>query len=71
MRLAALVERPDHVCCRYRLRAFEPMLRRAGHTFDYLSLEKGWSLHPSFWQAVHRADAVVLQSALPALLGWQ
>jgi glycosyltransferase involved in cell wall biosynthesis len=69
VRLVALVERPDHVCCRYRLRAFEPILRRAGHTLDYLSLDQGWSLHPSFWQAVHRADAVVLQRQL--LLGWQ
>ncbi|HEV8060410.1 MAG TPA: glycosyltransferase [Gemmataceae bacterium] len=69
MRLAALVEHPDHVCCRYRLRAYEPILRAAGCTFDYLSLDKGWSLHPSFWQALHRADAVVLQRQF--LLGWQ
>ena len=69
MRLAALVDNPDHVCCRYRLRAFEPILRAAGCTFDYLSLNRGWSLRPSFWQAVHRADAVVLQRQF--LLGWQ
>jgi hypothetical protein len=69
VRLAAIVERPDHVCCRYRLRAFEPILRAAGHTIEYLSLDKGWSLQPSFWQALHRADAVILQRQL--LMGWQ
>ena len=30
MKLLALVEEPDHVCCRYRIRAFEPALARAG-----------------------------------------
>ena len=32
MHLIGLVEHPDHVCCRYRLRAFEPILRSAGCT---------------------------------------
>ena len=29
MKLLALVEAPDHVCCRYRVRAFEPALAAA------------------------------------------
>ena len=31
MLLTALVEHPDHVCCRYRLSAFRPYLEQAGH----------------------------------------
>ncbi len=69
MRLAALVEHPDHVCCRYRLRAFEPILRSAGCTIDYLPLTRGWSLGPAAWQALHGADAVIVQRQF--LLGWQ
>ena len=30
MKLLALVESPDHVCCRYRIRAFAPALSDAG-----------------------------------------
>jgi glycosyltransferase involved in cell wall biosynthesis len=30
MRLLALVESPDHVCCRYRIQAFQPALKRVG-----------------------------------------
>ena len=69
MRLAALVEHPDHVCCRYRLRAFEPILRSAGCTIDYVPLTRAWSLVPAAWQTLHRADAVVLQRQF--LQGWQ
>jgi glycosyltransferase involved in cell wall biosynthesis len=67
--LAALVEAPNHVCCRYRLRAFEPILRSHGHSIDYYSLNKGWALRPALWQALHRADAVILQRQF--LAGWQ
>ncbi len=69
MRLAALVEHPDHVCCRYRIRAFEPILRSAGCAIDYVSLDRGWSLGAAAWQTLHRADAVVLQRQF--LMGWQ
>ncbi len=30
MKLLALVEEPDHVCCRYRIRAFERARRVCG-----------------------------------------
>jgi glycosyltransferase involved in cell wall biosynthesis len=69
VRLAALVEHPDHVCCRYRLRAFEPLLRSAGWGIDYVTLDKGWSLGPSAWKTIRQADAVVLQRQF--LKGWQ
>ena len=31
MHLLALVDGPDHVCCRYRVSAFRPCLENAGH----------------------------------------
>jgi glycosyltransferase involved in cell wall biosynthesis len=64
VRLAALVEHEDHVCCRYRLRAFEPYMRAAGHELTYVSLDSAWLLQPSVWRALHQADAVVLQRRL-------
>jgi glycosyltransferase involved in cell wall biosynthesis len=59
-----LVESPDHVCARYRLRAFEPHFTAAGHS---LVLE---SLPPDLWgrlsvaRSQPAADAVVLQRKL-------
>ena len=41
MRLLALVDSPDHVCCRYRIRAFEPALTRAGWSLACQGLERG------------------------------
>ena len=32
MKVFALVESPDHVCCRYRIRAFEPALADFGRS---------------------------------------
>jgi glycosyltransferase involved in cell wall biosynthesis len=62
LHVVAFVEHPDHVCCRYRLRAFEPALRAAGHTIDYRPHPRGW------WQAVGSkpADACVIQRRLPS-----
>jgi glycosyltransferase involved in cell wall biosynthesis len=42
MRWTALVESPDHVCCRYRLRAFEPFFAPYGHTLEYVPLPRRW-----------------------------
>ena len=69
MRLAALVEHHNHVCCRYRLRAFEPLLRAGGHEINYISLDSAWPLRPATWRALRHADAVILQRRL--LSGWQ
>ncbi len=40
MKLLALVESPDHVCCRYRIRAFRPALERAGCSLTCEGLER-------------------------------
>lgn len=67
MHLLALVEHPDHVCCRYRLRAFAPELRRHGIHLD---------LHtePSWWQSLThrlpRTDGLILQRRFPSSWEW-
>ena len=41
MKLLALVDSPDHVCCRYRIRAFEPALNAAGWSLTCQPLRQG------------------------------
>ena len=64
MRLAALVESVDHVCARYRLRAFEPRLRAAGHSLELQSLPRDPWGRMTAVRAVRDADAVILQRKL-------
>ena len=69
MKALALVDAPDHVCCRYRLRAFEPAMQRAGWSLVPQALARGAFQR---WRQFARAvdyDAVVLQRRL--LPGWQ
>ena len=70
MRLLALVDSPDHVCCRYRIRAFEPALNAAGWSLTCQGLAEAWSecLRSQLPQA-SGFDAVILQRKL--LAGWQ
>lgn len=68
MRLVALVDSPDHVCCRYRLAAFRPHLAAAGHSLDLIPLPRGWFGRLRVFRRVRAADAVILQrKLLPAL----
>lgn len=69
MRLIALVEAPDHVCCRYRLSAFTHALAAAGHTLELRAVPRSlWGR--TFWSAdLAQADAVILQRKL--LPTWQ
>lgn len=64
MRLLALVDAPDHVCCRYRIRAFEPALRRAGWSVDYQALPRGPLARLRLFSRADRYDAVILQRKL-------
>jgi len=68
VRLVALVDSPDHVCCRYRLAAFRPFLERAGYTLQFRS----WPRHSWSWLQLGellRDAAVIVQRRL--LSGWQ
>jgi glycosyltransferase involved in cell wall biosynthesis len=69
MRALALVEAPDHVCCRYRVRAFEKTLAASGWSLTIEPLATGFIQR--LYQFGHAAefDAVLLQRKL--LPGWQ
>ena len=68
MHLVALVERVDHVCCRYRLAAFRPYLEQAGHTVEFQALQRSWWGRMLQFRALSGAT-VVLQRRL--LSWWQ
>jgi glycosyltransferase involved in cell wall biosynthesis len=67
--LTALVERPDHVCCRYRLAAFRPFLEQAGHTLAFRQLPRDWLSWFRLPHELRGTDAVILQRRL--LQRWQ
>jgi hypothetical protein len=69
MKLLALVESTDHVCCRYRIRAFAPALANAGWSLTCEGLERGAFLRPFQLRRASQFDAVILQRKL--LPGWQ
>lgn len=69
MKALAVVEAPAHVCCRYRVRAFEPALARAGWSVRIMGLEKGLVSRALQFARLARFDAVLLQRKL--LAGWQ
>lgn len=64
MHLTALVDNPNHVCCRYRLSAFEPFLQAAGHRLTLASLPSSWLGRLKFWRSLASSDAVILQRKL-------
>jgi glycosyltransferase involved in cell wall biosynthesis len=67
--LIALVEGRDHVCCRYRLAAFEPMFERVGHQLEYVSLSGSWWTRWKRLCGLGRAGGVIIQRKL--LAPWQ
>src|SRR5437868_1022977 len=53
MKALALVDAPDHVCCRYRIRAFGPALDEAGWSLTIRGLAPGaWRR----WSQLARGD---------------
>jgi glycosyltransferase involved in cell wall biosynthesis len=69
MRLTALVESIDHVCCRYRLAAYRRALAGAGYELEFLTMPR----RPWHWLGLGRrlrgSDIVVVQRKL--LQAWQ
>src|SRR6185437_14933317 len=65
----ALVDDPDHVCCRYRIRAFEPALHDASWSLRVESLARSWPGRARQFRALAEFDTVILQRKL--LSGWQ
>jgi glycosyltransferase involved in cell wall biosynthesis len=69
MKALALVDTPDHVCSRYRIRAFEPALDAAGWSLTVEGLARGPLARWSQFRRAARFDAVILQRKL--LAPWQ
>jgi len=69
MKVLALVDAPDHVCCRYRIRAFEPALSDAGCQLTLRGLVRGVVARWLQLRRVSEYDAVILQRKL--LPSWQ
>jgi glycosyltransferase involved in cell wall biosynthesis len=63
----ALVDGPEHVCCRYRLRAFAPYFERYGHTVEYVPLPRHWWGRLRLLRRLRNAN-VILQRKLLARL---
>jgi glycosyltransferase involved in cell wall biosynthesis len=64
VRVVALVESEDHVCCRYRLAAFRDAFARAGHALDIHSLPQSTFGRLAIGRGVSDADAVIVQRKL-------
>jgi glycosyltransferase involved in cell wall biosynthesis len=66
--LVALVDHPDHVCCRYRLAAFRPSLEQAGHTLELRPLPRRWWRRWALFRTLGGASVVLQRCLLPS---WQ
>jgi glycosyltransferase involved in cell wall biosynthesis len=64
----ALIDSPDHVCCRYRLAAFRPHLQEAGHSLELCPLPGGWWSRLALFRRLRGACVVLQRRLLP---GWQ
>ncbi|MBI3797540.1 MAG: hypothetical protein HY268_11325 [Deltaproteobacteria bacterium] len=69
MKLCALVEAPEHVCCRYRVRAFASALARAGCSLTLAALRRSAPQRLLQFLRLRPYDAVLLQRRL--LPPWQ
>jgi len=64
MRLSALVKSADHVCCRYRLRAFQAGFAAAGHSLECHARPQSFWRRLGIGRGMEKADAVILQRML-------
>ncbi|HJT77636.1 MAG TPA: glycosyltransferase family 4 protein, partial [Gemmataceae bacterium] len=69
MRLTALVDGPEHVCCRYRVAAFRPFLEAAGHSLDLHPWPRPWWSRWRLLRELRGTEALLIQRRL--LPGWQ
>ncbi len=64
MRLVALVESEEHVCFRYRLKAFRASFARAGHQLEFQSLPRGLFQRLKIGSQLAGFDAAIVQRKL-------
>lgn len=65
MRLTALVECPDHVCCRYRLSAFRFHLQAAGHELALETMPRGLLSRLQLFHRLRGQTVIVQRKLLP------
>jgi glycosyltransferase involved in cell wall biosynthesis len=63
-----LVENVEHVCCRYRLTAFRPILEQAGHTLELQALPRRWWSRLGLFRRLSGANVILQRRLLPC---WQ
>jgi glycosyltransferase involved in cell wall biosynthesis len=68
MHWIALVDHPEHVCCRYRLAAFRPFLEQAGHTLELVTVPRPWWSRLGLFHRLRDANVIVQRRLLA---GWQ
>jgi glycosyltransferase involved in cell wall biosynthesis len=68
MHWIALVDHPEHVCCRYRLAAFRPFLEKAGYTLELVTMPCHWWSRLGLFRRLHGANVIVQRRLLA---GWQ
>src|ERR1700679_2651976 len=66
MHLLGLVKSIDHVCCRYRLTAFQSILDQAGHDLELRAWPRTWLGRLWIQRHLRRADVVIVQRRLLA-----
>ncbi len=64
LKILALVEGDDHVCCRYRIAAFRPHFEAAGHSLTIAALPKSLTGRLRVYSGARTADLVILQRKL-------
>lgn len=69
MKVLALVDAPEHVCCRYRIQAFAPAIRRVGGSLTLVGLARKPLRRLGQFARARAYDAVILQRKL--LPAWQ
>lgn len=69
MKVLALIEGPNYVCCRYRIEAFAWALAAQGHLLEVSPLDRNTLGRVGQLRAASRADVVILQRKL--LSFWQ
>src|SRR5256885_8730500 len=69
MRIVALVNSAEHVCCRYRVAAFRAPLEQAGHRLEVRAWPGFWLSRLLLLRSLAHADLVIVQRKL--LPAWQ
>ncbi|MFO0876708.1 MAG: glycosyltransferase family 4 protein [Gemmataceae bacterium] len=68
MNLIGLVSSQDHVCCRYRLAAFQAGFAQAGHRVDLVSLPRSLAQRWRLFRQLRGASVILQRHLLPS---WQ